>query len=85
MPSARKAMVNSTHVLILFPSTMVHKSRLQSMERKIKNSIFQIEVGQWYNLTICQEEINGKKFKFTATVTDEGDTETEGEFKIVFC
>ena len=80
-------MVNSTHVLILFPSTMVHKSRLQSMERKIKNSIFQIEVGQWYNLTICQEEINGKKFKFTATVTelpDEGGTETEGEFKIVF-
>ena len=57
------------------------------MERKIKNSILQIEVGQWYNLTICQEEINGKKFQFTATVTelpDEGDTETEGEFKIVF-
>ena len=45
------------------------------------------EVGQWYNLTICQEEINEKKFKFTATLTelpDEGDIETEGGLKSIY-
>ena len=56
----------------------------------VKNKQFNFpncELDQWYNLTISQEEINENKYKFTATVTelaDEGDTESEGEFKTVF-